>query len=214
MLDHRCKGAFILTACVSLLSSISLAKATTSSSELKDGSRVSGVKVIQKKLSDANLSVLGVIVGSTKLSDVKSSLGGNEIYHEGDAGNSLYVLCYEGNDGAIVTFESGEMGGSDHLVTSIGLFGPEGRYRLKNVCSKSSKVNLDLALGGVQLGMSKDSVKKSLGLPSKEQSKILLYQYGSTERSPKGMADISSSFEIHFVANKISYFFASKIESY
>ncbi|KYG65512.1 hypothetical protein AZI86_00070 [Bdellovibrio bacteriovorus] len=214
MLDHNLKRFFILIVSTLLLLDVATAKSTTISVELSDGSRVSKVKVIQRKQQDVELSILGLTVGRSKLSDVKGVFGGGEVYHEGDAGNSLYVLCYAGMDGSVITFESGEMGGSEHVISSAGLFGAEAQYRLKKICTKSSKVNLGLNIGEVRVGMSKDLVKKILGSPSKEQSKLLLYQYQVAEQRPKGGADVSSSFEIHFVAGKVSHLSASRVESY
>ncbi len=64
----------------------------------------------------------------TTLSDVQGSVKTGTIRHKGDAGASVYWLCYagvedqSGDDKALVRLwieSSGEMGGPDHAVTSI-----------------------------------------------------------------------------------------------
>ncbi|MGE9743992.1 hypothetical protein [Bdellovibrio bacteriovorus] len=165
-------------------------------------------------MSDIELSLLTFTIGSSKLSDVKEKLGNGIIYHEGDAGNSLYVLCYEGPDGSIVTFESGEMGGTEHVITSGAIFSAKYTYRLKRHCSKLSLVNRNLKLADIRIGDSTTAVKKVKGVPSKDVKGLLIYSYETQELTTKGQADIISSVEVSFNSGKVSSIAVSKIESY
>lgn len=189
--------------------------AETSTIHLNNGQVISGVKSFEKKLSNSELTLLGFTIGLSKLEDVKSKFKNSEIYHEGDAGNSLYVLCYKGPDGTTISFESSEMGGKDHIITAIGFFSIQSPYRLKKSCSKSSEVNSKLSIAGVNLGQLKSEIKKRKGSPSKEISNLIIYQFDVTEKTPQNTSvDISSRIEVTLNVNKIVSFYISKIESY
>lgn len=201
----------ILSSAVLLITNAVLATEAISV-ELADGRHISDVRSFNLKLGQDDLSILNVIVGTSKLSDVKDKLGG-DIYHEGDAGSSIYLLCYLGSDGSIVTFESGELGGSDHTVTTASIFGPNARYRFDKKCIKSSKVNAKLSLGNIHLGIPKDAAKKLKGTPSKDLSDLLLYEFRSTEVLKNEKFDVNSSIEMGLSSNKVSYISVSKTES-
>lgn len=189
--------------------------AETSIIQLNGGQVVSGVKSFEKKLPNSELTLLNLTIGLSKLEDVKSKLKRSEIYHEGDAGNSLYVLCYKGPDGTIVSFESSEMGGKGHIITAIGIFSVQSSYRLQKNCLESTEVNSKLNIAGVNLGQSKSEIKKRKGSPSKEISNLMIYQFDVTEKTTKNVSvDVSSRIEITLRSNKVVSFYISKIESY
>lgn len=215
MLDRKLLKIMIINILSLLVFNIAQAKVENISVELRDGTHISGVKTIERKQPNRELTVFGFIVGASKLSDVKEKFKSNKIYHEGDAAASIYVLCYEGGDGSILIFESsGEMGGSDHVITSASVYDSHESYHLKKECIKSSLVKKGMDIGGIRLGMSNSEVKKLKGNPSSEQQKILLYEYRVEEKTAKGQVDISSSTEIRFADNKVSNISISKIESY
>jgi hypothetical protein len=183
---------------------------------LNDGTQVSGVKVISKKQSDNELNLAGIVVGESKLSDVRKKFPSGNIFHDGDAGNSVYVLCYQGKDGTIAAFESsGEMGGADHIVTFASVMGKDTSYRFKQHCLMSDSINREIkSFTGLHLGMTKADVKKIMGTPSKEISTLILYNYEVNEAKTSGTAEINSNLDVRFTGDNASQFSFSKIESF
>jgi hypothetical protein len=197
-----------------LIPSILFAKNTETSVVLADGKTVQGVKIIERIQSDKELSLSGIIVGKSQLSDVKKRFQGNDIFHDGDAGASIYILCYTGSDGTLVAFESGgEMGGEDHTLTSAQVFATSTAYRFKDHCASSDKINNKIEAGGVHLGMTTDAVKKMKGMPSRELSDLILYNFEVEKKNKKGPYTVSSGLELNFLNNKLIHFELSKVES-
>src|SRR3954462_13249252 len=65
---------------------------------------------------------LGAFVGrfeETPLGAVCEAVGEGTIQHQGDAGGSIYWLCYRRAQHRLWVMSSGEMGGPDHRVTEI-----------------------------------------------------------------------------------------------
>jgi hypothetical protein len=164
-----------------LLLSLTLMSAVASETRvnvvLNDGTQISGVTVISKKQSDNELNLVGIVVGKSNLSDARQKFSSGEIYHEGDAGDSVYVLCYQGRDGTIAAFESsGEMGGPDHVITFASVMGKDTSYRFKQHCLVSDSINREIkSFTGLHLGMTRVDLKRIKGTPSKESSKLILY---------------------------------------
>lgn len=204
-----------IQACAFITFIAQLGIATESSVDLGDGTVLSGVTTIEKQLPDSALTVHGITVGVSKLSDVIEKFKGNAVFHEGDAGKSLYLLCYRGKDGTVLAFESsGAMGGAGHVVTNVAVFGPQARYRLVEKCAETPKISRNIEIGGNRLGMTKKKFKKVNGKPSKEQGDLILYSFHASKQTPQGPADITSMLQIRFDGKKASQFSISKIESY
>ena len=60
------------------------------------GSSLYSAEPITKIQPDSDLTVLGVTLGKTTMNEVKDKFKAKEIYHEGEAGASLYALCFKG----------------------------------------------------------------------------------------------------------------------
>lgn len=187
--------------------------ASETSFELDDGTTISGVKTIEKEISDSDLSVLGITIGKSTLANVSEKFRGNEIYHEGDAAKSLNVICYKGDDGTVVAFESGEMGGKDQTITNLVIVGSKAHYRLEAKCSKSAKFSKAIEVSGIRLGMGKKTIEKAKGNPSKDQKNLIIYAYHASKKTANGDADISSTFILRLDGGKLAQLSISKIES-
>ncbi len=76
-----------------------------------------------KPSTGVRMGSLHVRLEKTTLDDVRHAASAGDIAHQGDAGESIYWLCYT-NSGStpverIWIIAHGEMGGSEHFVTSI-----------------------------------------------------------------------------------------------
>lgn len=183
--------------------------------EISSGQMVDNVVPISKKLSDEELSVLGVVVGKTKLAEIVTNMRSGEIIHnKGDASKSLFSVCYVGKDGTVLSFESSAMGGPDHIVTRATLAATASKA-YKNKCSTSDQVRRSSLFGvGLQLGAGKAEIFKNKGKASKESKSLVLYDYEASEKTVDGEASISSILEVHFKGNQAHKIAISKIKSY
>ncbi|MBC7540661.1 MAG: hypothetical protein H7281_17710 [Bacteriovorax sp.] len=170
--------------------------------------------VITKKQPDSELSILGITIGKSTLEDVKSKFKSKDIYYQGDAGESLYVLCYKSSNGSTIAFESGETGGNAHTVSTISINGTKVPYRLNKICEKTSLIRSKLVINGISLGMSPDLIKRLKGKPSKQSANSLLYQFEIQEKNEKRQLDIISRLEIEFNQDIVSALTASKSETF
>ena len=86
-----------------------------------DGHALERVSPTIKKRLATRFS-LGAFAGrfeETPLGTVRDTVGEGTIQHQGDAGDSIYWLCYRRAQHRLWVVSSGEMGGPDHRVTEI-----------------------------------------------------------------------------------------------
>lgn len=169
---------------------------------------------ISKKQPDSELTLLGVTIGKTTLNEVKEKFKVKEIYHEGDAGLSLYAICLKSSNGSTVAFESNELGGNEHTVISISVNSQQSPYKLNKICEKNSMVKGKIILHKTSLGMSPDIVKRLTGKPSNQSANTIEYNYEAQEKTEKGQLDIASNLIVEFKNSMSTQFTASKTESY
>src|ERR1700742_407896 len=113
----------------------------------------------------------------TRLGAVREAVGEGTIQHQGDAGGSIYWLCYRRAQHRLWVV-SGEIGGPDHLVTEI----------VEELTEKDTETSTDCAIipekfaplvfdGKLHLGMSRSEVVKALGPPSKSDAAQMVYSH-------------------------------------
>jgi hypothetical protein len=123
---------------------------------------------------------LGAFAGrfeETTLGAVREAVGAGTIQHQGDAGGSIYWLCYRRAQHRL-WLVSGEIGGPDHLVIEI----------VEELTDKAAETSTDCAIlpekfaplvldGDLHLGMSRSEVVTALGPPSKSQAAQMVYSH-------------------------------------
>jgi len=124
---------------------------------------------------------LGAFAGrfeETPLGAVREAVGEGTIQHQGDAGESIYWLCYRRAQQRFWVVSSGEMGGPDHLVTEI----------VEELTENDTETSADCAIipekfaplvfdGKLHLGMSRAEVIAALGPPSKSEAAQVVYSH-------------------------------------
>ena len=124
---------------------------------------------------------LGAFAGrfeETRLGAVREAVGEGTIQHQGDAGDSIYWLCYRRAQHRLWVVSSGEMGGPDHLVTEI----------VEELTEKDTETSTDCAIipekfspvvfdSKLHLGMSRQEVITALGPPSKSEAAQIVYSH-------------------------------------
>lgn len=124
---------------------------------------------------------LGAFAGcfeETPLGTVREAVGGGTIQHRGDAGDSVYWLCYRRAQHRLWVMSSGEMGGPDHRVTEI----------VEELTEKDTETPADCGIipekfaplvidGKLHLGMSRAEVVTALGPPSTSETAQMVYSH-------------------------------------
>ena len=78
-----------------------------------------GPTVVKRLATDFSLGAFAGRFEETRLGAVREAVGKGTIQHQGDAGASIYWLCYRRAQHRLWVVSHGEMGGPDHLVTEI-----------------------------------------------------------------------------------------------
>ena len=124
---------------------------------------------------------LGAFAGrfeETPLGAVREAVGEGTIQHQGDAGGSIYWLCYRHAQHRLWVVSTGGLGGPDHVVTEI----------VEELTEKDTETSTDCAIipekfaplvfdGKLHLGMSRSAVVKALGPPSKSEAAQMVYSH-------------------------------------
>lgn len=169
---------------------------------------------IAKALTDAELTMNGVTIGKSNLYNSIGRFGTNAFHHEGDAGDSIYVICWKGADGTTVAFESGELGGRDQTILEGRLLASGAEYRFDKFCKPSRKVDAKISLFGVHLGDSAIDIQKVKGAPTTREDDKLAYHYLTQKKHGKKSADVQSNVKFAFKDDKAIEISVGKTETY
>ena len=117
----------------------------------------------------------------TTLADVKAAANTGTIEHQGDAGGSVYWLCYS-VPGARVWLASSEMGGGDQAITEFDARPWRGAPDAD--CPSLPTRFQPLSIhGGLWLGARESAVRAALGTPSQVHGQWQSFNYEATMRS-------------------------------
>ena len=108
----------------------------------------------------------------TTLASVVGAAGLGVIQHQGDAGESMYWLCYTigaKNAQRLWVIAHGEMGGPEHAVTNITAEASRGAKATKACPALPAKLQPVALTQGLWLGASEMNVVKLFGAPSHSQ---------------------------------------------
>ena len=101
---------------------------------------------------------------------------GGTIEHQGDAGGSIYWLCYSTRGARIWLVSSGEMGGVRHAITEFDAMTSRGTASAD--CPPLPVRFQPLSMhGGIWLGTFEGAVRKVLETPSQAHGSWQLFNY-------------------------------------
>lgn len=209
--SKQIKKGFLVLMAVSLC--MTSYDALSSQIELSNSVMVKDVTTTQKKLLDKELTILGFVIGKSTLSDVAKFMPNKNLVQSGDAGTSNSSLCYIDAKGITLTFNSSPMGGSEKIITDISLQNDLKKSQDKAVCSQSDKINSNINIYDLKLGLGEKKVLTLKGKPNKELKDLLIYNYESSINVSENKFYISSILKLHFSNGKLIRIDLSKIES-
>jgi hypothetical protein len=153
-------------------------------------------------------SFAGFELGRQTLTQVSNVLGPASIVESGDAGDYLASVCYRVPDG-VIHFDSGEMGGRDHLLLGFRLSRPDANAAGNCGSWPSSRPMPRLAIGGLSPGMSRTAFAKAVGIHVEWTGDLALASFPSR----RGDVDITISVKARFRDDKLEELSTFKIES-
>jgi len=118
----------------------------------------------------------------TTLSQVIKAVGIGSINHQGDAGNSIYWICYTipGVEASqrIWIIADGEMGGREHSITKVIATRLPVDAKSSDGCPNISKLLQPLSLDrGIWLDSNVSQLTKAIGKPSESRDDWRVYYY-------------------------------------
>ena len=151
------------------------------------------------------------------LADVLSRASVGAIQHAGDAGESVYWLCYTliGHAPSRLWITShGEMGGPERAVTGITITAFESGQPVVECPALPVHMQPVSLQGNVRLGMSERSLAKVLGAPSHKSGDWISYDFeGKAPGNCLGGFDVLNSLLLKTRQGEVEAIYASQITS-
>jgi len=132
----------------------------------------------------------------TTLSEIRGAIGAGSILHHGDAGDSIYWLCYTFSHQQIKLMSHGEMGGQNHRLTRVTVK-KAGTGNQEESCPTIPIQFLPVSFPFGSVGSSKKSILENLGNPSSINKNQFLYSYHRRIETENGAtADVLARVEV------------------
>ena len=177
-------------------------------------------RAITKPTEGLTLGTLKIQYGQTTLPGLLKAIKSGSIQHQGDAGVSLYSLCYtvlkDAYNARIWIEASGEMGGSEHAVTNVAVQRITSNRPLPD-CPVLPEQYEPLSFNnGVWLGASKATVEKAFpsGLLRSGERAFIGYQGKTVDDGHcDGGYDLLNSLYLTFKAGFVVAMNAGQVTS-
>lgn len=220
-----------------LLVVVALTTLTTSPAQIRraaDSDPVCSSAGIGKlHLAKADITILGLTIGSTSLKNVREKLGAARIFST-QIGSSppSYAICYVSPiDGTVLAFGTGAMGGFVD-VTDFGIWSREAKFPNVASCQPSNLVSRKISTtSGIRLGLSVRQMTNIVGAQPKITREAVSYDMTCrrkmTAAEIKGFKtangwdvssdpyfDVDSSVDARFASTGAIRIEIAKIESY
>lgn len=139
------------------------------------------------------LTIMGFMLGTNTLADVQAQLEASPVTQCSHAEEASKELCYLGNDGTRVVFESGFSGGWSKL-DAYKVIGRDVGDRCYLSCARTTRVaGADVeSVSDLRLGMSRKLLLARLGQPKTTKGGKLVFQWHSRQRMTKEQVESAS----------------------
>jgi hypothetical protein len=183
-------------------------------------------------IADGNLKIrptAGAFIGAMTIELEKTTLHGvreaaprAELQHSGDAGDSMYWICFtvlgSKHYQHVWLISDSEMGGTDHLITGVVATEEAGPDGGTDACPDGPKAFRPIVVGaGVALGASRDKLRQIFGTMPSATEGWWSYRYqGKTSISRNGQStifDVTSSVNVRLHRGRVVAISTSQITS-
>lgn len=151
----------------------------------------------------------------TTLAEIRKAIGSGSIAHKGDAGKSVYSLCYSLPDQVIRVDSHGEMGGLEHRLTGISASLTDASSDKGDPCPKMPRQFQPVSFDFGWIGTPRKSLVKTLGQPSGSRGNTLVFHYHQPIHKDKQViGDVTSRVETTLANDKVISLKAWRVTSY
>ena len=171
----------------------------------------------QKPNTGARMGALQVEFEKTTLSEVLTQARVGSIHHAGDAGESVYWLCYTvagASPARLWITAHGEMGGSGRAITGITVTAIKSN-RPTRACPAAPTHLQPVSLRvPVWVGSNEKSLKKALGTPSHRSGDWVSYNFaGKAAGNCSGGFDVLNSLVLKLRGGVVNVIHANQVTS-
>lgn len=153
----------------------------------------------------------------TTLQQALSRASAGAIAHAGDAGESVYWLCYTfpgQTPSRLWATSHGEMGGSEHAVTGFTIAALESSEPVAECPTLPVHMQPVSIQGNIQLGMRERALAKAVGTPSYRTGEWISYDFvGKAQGNCPGGFDVLNSLTFKLHRGSIEAIYANQVTS-
>jgi hypothetical protein len=153
----------------------------------------------------------------TTLPEVLTRASVGDIRHAGDAGESIYWLCYTltgPTPARLWIMSHGEMGGPERAVTGVTIIKIRSGQPAAECPALPVQMRPASIRGDIWLGMGEKSIAKMLGTPSHRSGDWISYDYeGKTPGKCQGGFDVMNSLLFKTHRGSIEAIYANQVTS-
>lgn len=156
---------------------ITLFACSVGAQALSDEPECSALGQGKLQLAAEDTTILGISIG-TPLSVVEAKLGPAKPLPTHGSASASNTICYSSSDdGTILTFGAGPMGGFTN-VTEFALWSREGKFPNAQRCTPSKLISSVLATtSGIRLGLSETDLTSAIGKKPMSQQTAASYEF-------------------------------------
>jgi hypothetical protein len=173
----------------------------------------------RKPSTTLRMGTLRVRLEQTTLDDVRRAASAGKVAHRGDAGDSIYWLCYTGATREpaerIWIVSHGEMGGSAHYVTDISAEAISNGHATADCPALPKRLGAVSLANHLWLGASERAATMRLGTPSYQNGAWRSYDFAGKVggHCPGGDFDLSALVMLHVQNGRVNSLWVSQTTS-
>jgi hypothetical protein len=172
-----------------------------------------------KPSTTLRMGTLRVQLEQTTLDDVRRAASAGKIAHRGDAGESIYWLCYTSSAPDVAQriwiIADGEMGGSAHYVTEISAEAISNGHATADCPALSKRLSTVSLENHLWLGASEEEATMRMGVPSYQNGSWQSFDFAGkvAGNCPGGDLDLTASVMLHFQKGRMNSLRVGQITS-
>jgi hypothetical protein len=148
------------------------------------------------------------------LKEIQDTIGSGIIHHKGDAGGSLDFLCYSNKSAGRIWIASGELGGNEHIVSTIYANGNT-ELGSSSDCPELPAQFQPMSINeSTWIGSSVDQLEKHFGQPSAKKECWLFYSYLGKILVNKLDMDLLAVLSVCIINGKVVTLSASQVTTH
>ncbi|MHB8844612.1 MAG: hypothetical protein ACYC7L_07645 [Nitrospirota bacterium] len=151
-----------------------------------DDTQRSGTEIKQSDIDESHLTLMGLTIGKSTLSDVIGKLGDTEFFKSDEKEHADDRICYRSDskiDEIVVIFDAGALGGWSTITSVTLAYADKANVVDTRSCKRIALVKRQASTkSGIRLGIDLSELERILGKPNEIENEIASYHYYSQKR--------------------------------